>query len=254
MSTQNIEPAIAAAAFATEKRILEEYSRGDQFCLQRMMTRRELGEPIEYVVGEVVRGGLPFFVDRRCYIPDINSLLLVDEFVRDIRVTQGPLLELGTGCGWMAILLATKLPSAEVIATDIDPSALELARLNAKRHSAGVAFFEAAYVDGLPISGPDFVIADLPYGGDGTYSRERQLVRASMPPVSVCPREGPMHCYAEAIRSIRRKGWQPAFYMETGYLSPSRIRDAIGQSGVDVRQIKDNFSVTVIDLSRCNFE
>ena len=45
--------------------------------------------------------------------------------------------DVGTGSGCLAVALARELPHAQIVATDISPSALEVARRNAKRH--GVA-------------------------------------------------------------------------------------------------------------------
>ena len=76
------------------------------------------------------------------------------------------MLDVGTGSGCIAIALAANLPGIEVVATDISPAALEVARCNAGclLPSTAITFLEA---DLFPNPGLqqkfDLVIANLPY-------------------------------------------------------------------------------------------
>jgi len=73
--------------------------------------------------------GMAFKVDPGVYEPAEDTFLLAD----NLDVGQGEkVLELGTGCGIQAILAAKA--EAEVIATDINPAALECTRANATVH------------------------------------------------------------------------------------------------------------------------
>ncbi|WP_416260429.1 methyltransferase [Gibbsiella quercinecans] len=237
----------------SEMDILTKAASGDDVQLRRMISRRGFGEPLPYVTGEIDKGGRTFFIDRRCYIPDEDTQMLVDALVHDACCTTGTILEFGTGCGWMAISVKLRIPSAQVVACDLDPSVLDLARLNSRRHRANVHFLESAYADDLPVTEPDFILADLPYGGDADYSEEEKRVRPFLPPTAVYPREGAMHCYIEAVESARKRGWRSKIYMETGYLSEDRVKAALGTVGVEYRQIKVNYSITVVDLSKVAF-
>jgi len=73
--------------------------------------------------------GMAFRVDPGVYEPAEDTFLLAD----DLDVGQGEkVLELGTGCGILSILAAKA--GAEVVATEINPAALECARANAIVH------------------------------------------------------------------------------------------------------------------------
>lgn len=235
---------------ASEIAFLQNHARGDVGRLKRMIMRRGFGEPLAYVAGEVDQGGIPFFIDRRCYIPDSDTMLLVRELTQDLQGFDGSILELGTGCGWIAVSVKLSLHNASVIGCDIDPSVLDLARANAKRHNAHVQFYESSYADDLAITEPDFIIADLPYGGDALYSEEELKERPHLPPVSVFHPNSAMHCYMEAVRSVQRRRWRSKIYMETGYLPETRVKDALGEDGVEYRQIKEGFSVTIVDAEK----
>lgn len=72
-----------------------------------------------------------FTIDPEVYEPAEDTFLLADNL--DVRKGER-VLELGTGCGLLAILAARA--GARVVATDISPLALACARKNAVAHGA----------------------------------------------------------------------------------------------------------------------
>jgi release factor glutamine methyltransferase len=73
-------------------------------------------------------------------------------------------LELGTGCGCIAISLVKAIPDLEVRATDISQEALQIARQNARRHAVEdqIVFLERDLLQGIH-SKADLLVANLPY-------------------------------------------------------------------------------------------
>lgn len=108
---------------------------------ESLVARRALGEPSAYITGHREFYGLDFKVDPRALIPRPETELLV-EFALDfasLRSTGGKgltIVDVGTGCGAIAIAIAIalNLAQATVIAADISPEALGLARENIARH------------------------------------------------------------------------------------------------------------------------
>ena len=149
----------------------EELSEGDAEVLAQLVNRRLTNEPVAYIVGHREFFGYDFHVAPGVLIPRPESELLVEEtldFVRGYFPEEDPIVaEIGTGSGAIAISLALLLPKAEIYATDISASALEIARVNCERHGVQdrVHLLEGDVLAPLP-EPVDIIIANLPYIGD----------------------------------------------------------------------------------------
>jgi release factor glutamine methyltransferase len=153
------------------------------------LERRAAGEPVAYLRGIKEFFGLAFEVDPRALIPRPETERLVELAVADVmrrlgavarRPGAAPLriVDVGTGSGAIAVALAVSLrrrsalDAVEILAVDISPDALDLARENAVGHAVADRIRFAA-VDLLPVDGPvhaghpdgvfDLVLANLPY-------------------------------------------------------------------------------------------
>jgi release factor glutamine methyltransferase len=71
--------------------------------------------------------GCVFFVDERVYEPAEDTFLLAENLKVEAKEA---VLDVGTGCGVLAVLAAKK--AKKVVATDINPYAIECAQKNAK--------------------------------------------------------------------------------------------------------------------------
>ena len=107
----------------------------------RSLIRRRLNrEPIQYITGIQEFWSLDFLVGPQVMIPRPESELLIEQVIplrseKRMPETHNPkILDLGTGCGALAIVLARELEEASIWASDISSKALNLARLNAKKH------------------------------------------------------------------------------------------------------------------------
>jgi release factor glutamine methyltransferase len=110
----------------------------------RLLIKRRLQrEPLQYITGVQEFWSLDFIVDPQVLIPRPESELLVELAINQLKSPNAfenhppNILDLGTGCGALAISLAKEVQEAKIWATDISSGALKLANLNAKKH--GVA-------------------------------------------------------------------------------------------------------------------
>ncbi len=98
---------------------------------QRLVDRR----PTAYILGEAWLMGESFVCDSRAIIPrSFIAEFLVPPTLPGLVQPVRRILELCTGGGSLSILAAKAWPEARLIATDLDPSALSLARENLHRH------------------------------------------------------------------------------------------------------------------------
>jgi release factor glutamine methyltransferase len=131
----------------------------------RLIERRLAGEPSAYITGHREFYGLDFQVNHNVLIPRPESELLVEKAIglgnsRRIKT----IVDIGTGCGAIAVSLAVNIPGVKIYATDISPAALEVAAGNCRKHGVidRITFLRGDLLQPLP--GPvDMIIANLPY-------------------------------------------------------------------------------------------
>ena len=95
--------------------------------------------PIQYVLGEVVHKNLKFFLNKNVLIPRPETEELCDWVISSIR-KKSYILDIGTGSGFIAIILKKYISNAKVEAWDISKKAIELAKKNAKINNVDVEF------------------------------------------------------------------------------------------------------------------
>jgi release factor glutamine methyltransferase len=108
--------------------------------LRELVKRRGQREPLQHLTGSISFCGFEIAVNRHALVPRPETELLAElgwQFLLAApKQSEGgsTALDFGTGTGCIAIALAAKCPAAKIIATDISPDALALARENAARN------------------------------------------------------------------------------------------------------------------------
>jgi release factor glutamine methyltransferase len=117
-------------------------------------------EPVAYIVGQRAFRHLDLVVDRRALIPRPETELLVETGLRLERGVR--VLDLGTGSGAVALALKDERPDLDVAGSDVDASALELARANGLRLGLDVRWLHANLLAGVP-EDLDALLCNPPY-------------------------------------------------------------------------------------------
>jgi release factor glutamine methyltransferase len=130
-----------------------------------VVKKRHSGTPLQHLIGEVSFYGLRFRVDRETLIPRAETEELLDQVIKNAprdRATR--CLDLGTGTGVIAVCMARYLSSAEVVASDLSPSALQVARENAKLNNVEnrIEFIESDWFEDIRGSF-DLIVSNPPY-------------------------------------------------------------------------------------------
>ena len=139
-------------------------SDASQAQFEALLTRRERGEPIAYILGEWEFFGLTLRVTPDVLIPRPDTELLVElalALIPDGETLE--VLDLGTGSGAVAIAIAKQRPKAHVTAIDQSGEALAVARDNAHRlGAANLRFMQGDWFAPLDMGARFDVIAGNP--------------------------------------------------------------------------------------------
>lgn len=134
----------------------------------QLLKRRKNGEPIAYIIGEQDFWNIKLKVDQNTLIPRPETEMLVEKCLEYSANKENlTVLDLGTGSGAIAIALAKEKPSWKIIATDISPRALAIARENATLNQVeNVEFYLGDWCAALPLNRVDVIISNPPYVND----------------------------------------------------------------------------------------
>jgi release factor glutamine methyltransferase len=130
------------------------------------LQRLERGEPLPYILGEWEFFGLKLIVTPAVLIPRPETELLVETALAWLAAHPGArrAADVGTGSGCIPVALAAKVADLRVMAGDVSPEALAVARANVERFHLGerVTLLESDLMADLP--GPfDVITSNLPY-------------------------------------------------------------------------------------------
>lgn len=141
--------------------------------------------PAAYLTKEAWLGGLRFYVDERVIIPRSYFVELIPALIEwlppGVEVKRA--VDVCTGSGCLAILLAAEFTRADVDAIDLSPAALEVAAVNVRTHGAGrgpgrrVRLHRSDVFDALPVparreEGYDIILSNPPYEPSAHVDRQ----------------------------------------------------------------------------------
>lgn len=136
--------------------------------LDTQLAERVKHVPLAYIRGKTEFYGREFVVDKRVLEPRPESETMIDILKKLPPVKKKEpvqIIDVGTGSGALAITAKLELPKATVIATDIDPSSLDVAKTNATKHQVDINFAEGDMLEPIKNLLQPLVItlANLPY-------------------------------------------------------------------------------------------
>jgi release factor glutamine methyltransferase len=222
-----------------------------------LVARRERREPVSYILGTREFWGLEFEVGPDVLIPRPETELLVEETLAHVgRDSQPLVMDIGTGSGCIAIVLAREIPSARVIATDVSREALGVARRNAARLGVAdrIRFVETSFLDGIDEMA-DVIVSNPPYVPSVSEPGLTPEVRDYEPPVAVFAGEdgldGLRSVLDAAVTHLTPSGW---LVMEFGYgqddLVCSLVDAAKGLEKVKIRHDLQEIPRTIVCRKR----
>ena len=168
----------------TQAQLLADYENQFPDCvlsnLNDIIARREVHEPLAYILGEKEFYGRNFKVDANVLIPRPETEQLIDlciQFTEQNHMSDPKICDIGAGSGIIAITLAKEIPDAQITATDINPSVLNLARTNAEAHNANIRFTLQDATRDAQLEDFDIIVSNPPYIKSGAIETLQPEVR-----------------------------------------------------------------------------
>ena len=130
--------------------------------------RTENHVPAAYLTREAFLGEHRFYVDERVIIPRSYFLELLPEQIPQWLPPGKPVkraVDVCTGSGCLAILLAHQFADAKVDAIELSPDAMAVAKFNVAMHGLGkrVKLFHSDVFDAVPQVKYDLILSNPPY-------------------------------------------------------------------------------------------
>jgi release factor glutamine methyltransferase len=240
----------------------EEFLPQKKFPLfKKFVERRAQHFPLQYILGKSDFMGLEFMVNEKVMIPRPETEILVEKILEEVHQRASgyqplTIVDLGTGCGNIAIGLAKNIPRCRVYALDISREALKVARKNARRHNLNgeIIFLEGDLFNPFRRlkREADIIVSNPPYIASDDFERLPPEVKFE-PRLALDGGEGGLDFYERIItrapRCLKKGGF---LALEIGINQASQICNLIRtrKEFSDPEVIKDYGGIKRIILTR----
>ncbi len=172
----------------------------------KLLSRRLSGFPLPYLTGTREFWSIPFRVAPGVFIPRPETELLVEKALEHSSEEKKTIVDIGTGCGNIAVSLARELPRSRIVATDTDLNALKLARLNAVAWSVKNIIFARGSLFSpltrLRLRGKcDVIVSNPPYVSLKEWETIGREIQNFEPPNALLAGETGLEIIQQLIRS-----------------------------------------------------
>ncbi|HAK50998.1 MAG TPA: peptide chain release factor N(5)-glutamine methyltransferase [Gammaproteobacteria bacterium] len=181
---------------------------------EKRLERRIHGEPVAYILGHKDFWKHRFAVNKATLIPRPETELLVETALAAFPDTTKTVLDLGTGCGAIAISLANERPAWQVIASDLSASSLAVAKRNAQG-TPNIRFFQGNWGEAIKPRSVELIICNPPYIEPGDEHLSALVFEPSSALVSPCKGLHDLHTVIKEARDLLADGG--TLLLEHGY-------------------------------------
>ncbi len=136
----------------------------------KMIEKRLLGVPVQYIVKNQEFMGLDFYIDEGVLIPRPDTEILIEKVLSHIDENEEyTIIDIGTGSGAITVSLAKYINYSKIYSVDISDTAIGIAKRNAKTHDVldKIEFLKGSLFDPLEnrnIKGNiDIIVSNPPY-------------------------------------------------------------------------------------------
>jgi release factor glutamine methyltransferase len=201
-----------------------------------LIARRLQWEPVAYITGRKEFWSFTLEVNSSVLIPRPDTEIIVEEALnicRKIDSSEIKILDIGTGSGAIAIALALEITGAKVMATDISPAAVNLAKKNAAAWGLKekIDFRQGNLFE--PVDGYfDIIVCNPPYISVREYEKLPAGVKDYEPREALWAGKSGLEFYEkliyQAAGSQQKNGW---LLLEIGAKQEAGVRGIMESAG-----------------------
>jgi release factor glutamine methyltransferase len=218
----------------------EELELHDARSFGRALLRRRGDIPLQHVTGEQQFLDLTLAVAPGVFVPRPETELVALVVLETLEGRTKPLvIDVGTGTGAIAITVARRRRDATVIATDVSPDAVALARSNAQRLGVKIDVGQGDLLDAVPgeLRGSiDLIVSNPPYVTEPEYALLPPDVLADPRTALVGGTELHVRLAVAATEWLAPGGW---LVVEIGATQGDEVRAMFERSLTDVEVLQD---------------
>lgn len=208
----------------------------------QLIQQRKNGLPVAHLTGQREFWSLDFLVNDSTLIPRPETETLIEFVVEKFSDRKNiKLLDMGTGCGAIAIAIASEKPAWEIHACEFSKPALTLAKKNSKKlKTENITFTHSNWFSNILTQDFDIIISNPPYIAENDAHLFEGDVRFE-PRSALTSGETGMddieHICATAKQYMTDNGW---LIVEHGYNQAQLVNDCFSKNGyIELEQIKD---------------
>ncbi|MCW5197747.1 peptide chain release factor N(5)-glutamine methyltransferase [Buchnera aphidicola] len=132
--------------------------------LNKLLIRRFYNEPLAYLIQTKEFWSLNFFISNKTLIPRPDSEILVEQSLMKIKNYPYKILDLGTGCGNIAIAIAHSKLNCHVTGIDYSSEIINIARYNANNFNLkNIIFFCSNWFSSICNTKYHIIVSNPPY-------------------------------------------------------------------------------------------
>lgn len=218
-----------------------EIDETQEYQIMQAVKKRIEHVPVAYIFGKTEFFGRVFHVDQNVLIPRMDTEVLVERVIKDIKNLgkQISVLDIGTGSGAIAITIQ-KETNANVTAVDISKKALQVASNNAKQLDADVLFIHSNLFEKVKGEQFDIIVSNPPYiETDVVKTLDAEVVN-NEPVLALDGGIDGLDFYkkivTESKKHLKLNGW---IYFEIGYNQANAVSKLLEKDFENIEVIKD---------------
>lgn len=220
---------------------IKEFSEQELEQINKAVDLRLKHIPLGYIFGKTNFYGLDFLVTPDVLIPRLDTEILVEKVIEDIKLRgeNVSVLDIGTGSGAIAITIK-KETNVDVTAVDISEKALEIAKKNATLNNVQINFVKSDLFENISEIKVDIIVSNPPYIESTVVESLLPEVKDNEPILALDGGKTGLDFYKRIIddakRHLNSKG---KIFFEIGYDQGESVSNLLKLQFKNVKVIKD---------------